>query len=299
MNLNFGHLAAYFRQRFPVINMALFAILFLTVYSVARYFYLPAGTRLSWSEAGGILATISFFFRLRVFDEVKDYVLDAINHPHRVLQSGKVTLPQLYTLAALGTLAELAWSVQMGIFTVLCWLLALGYSLLMRYEFFVSGYLQKRLVLYAFTHMLIMPLLMLWLWSAYVPALSAFSQPYFLLALLGLLGGFSFEIARKIYPPGSERPLVDSYSKAIGYGGAIGTVLLLLLAGILVQGYLLYSLSAGTWPYILLAVLFGGTGFVYLKAWQLPHEKMLKCAEVLVSMFMLISYMSVIIEVNW
>lgn len=299
MNVNFGHLAAYFRQRFPVINMALFAILFLTVYSVAHYFYLPTDSRLGGREAGGILAAISFFFRLRVFDEVKDYALDALNHPHRVLQSGKVTLPQLYTLAALGTLAELAWSVQMGIFTVLCWLLALGYSLLMRYEFFVSNYLQKRLVLYAFTHMLIMPLLMLWLWSAYVPATAAFSRPYFLLALLSLLGGFSFEVARKIYPPAAERPLIDSYSKAIGYGGAIGTVLLLLLAGILVQGYLLYSLRAGTWPYVLLSVLFVITGWVYLQAWQQPHEKLLKRAEVLVSLFMLLSYLSVIIEVNW
>ncbi len=80
-------LLAYLQERFPPVNMMLFAILHLAVYSateVERSF-----GPVFWL---GILATISFFFRLRVMDEIKDYDLDAVNHPQRVLQSGGVTL---------------------------------------------------------------------------------------------------------------------------------------------------------------------------------------------------------------
>ncbi len=58
----------------------------------------------------GALATVSFFFRLRVFDEEKDYALDAVNHPQRVLQTGRVTLPPLRALAWVGAALELVWS---------------------------------------------------------------------------------------------------------------------------------------------------------------------------------------------
>jgi len=55
---------AYLQERFPPVNMMLFAILFGAVNSVAI-----AGETPDWSELWGIAAVISFFFRLRVMDE--------------------------------------------------------------------------------------------------------------------------------------------------------------------------------------------------------------------------------------
>ncbi len=217
-------LAAYFNERFRVLNMALFAVLFLTVYSVAGFFWPVFGTAgFGRREEWGMVAVISFFFRLRVFDEIKYYALDAVNHPHRVLQSGRVSLKQLLNLSLAGAILELTWS-MMGIPTLVCWLLAVLYSLLMRYEFFVSCYLKKRLVLYALTHMLIMPFIIWWIWSAYVPDFGI-TYHLFLLAALSLLGGFSFEMARKLHAPEAEKELIDSYSKSLGYSKAIFTVL--------------------------------------------------------------------------
>ena len=99
---------AYLRQRFPPVNMALFAVVFGTVWSVAG----TVGGRAAfgWAEVVGMLVTILFFFRLRVFDEIKDFALDAQNHPQRVLQRGLVTLPQLQALAWAGAALELGWS---------------------------------------------------------------------------------------------------------------------------------------------------------------------------------------------
>ena len=291
-----SNLWAYFKERFPVINMALFAILFLTVHAVATYFSETSGFVFGWREVMGIAATISFFYRLRVFDEIKDYELDAINHPQRVLQSGKVSLKQLVVLALFGAGIELVWAWLMGVPTFICWTLAVGYSLLMRYEFFISSYLKKRLVLYAITHMLIMPLVILWIWSAYVQSYGL-STTFFMLAMLSLLGGFSFEIARKIHAQEAERDLVDSYSKSMGYTLAIVSVLVILLLGVAVQSYLLWLLQARSWPFLLLGILYLATFSIYLFSIRKPREKTLKLAEVFVSLFMLVSYLSIIVEV--
>ena len=80
--VNINALTAYLNERFPPINMALFAVLFGTVYSVAGYFW-PAFNPLGfgWREGLGMVAVISFFFRLRVFDEIKDYDLDVGQSP--------------------------------------------------------------------------------------------------------------------------------------------------------------------------------------------------------------------------
>ncbi len=232
---------AYLQERFPPVNMLLFTILFFTVYSISRLS--PASARLDGIAWGGVVAVVSFFFRLRVFDEIKDYRIDALNHPQRVLQSGRVTLSQLISVALVGTAAELIWSVALGTEAAIAWLVAVGYSLLMRYEFFVGHWLRERLLIYAASHMLVMPLVIAWVWLAFNPTLNVDAG---LLAALSLLAGFAFEIARKIHAPAAERPTVDSYSKAIGYPTSVALVLLLLLAGMVVQGQLLLAVAART-----------------------------------------------------
>ena len=287
------NLVAYFRERFPPVNMMLFAILFFTVYSISS---LSEATPVSGLVAlGGVIAVISFFFRLRVFDEIKDYEIDALNHPHRVLQSGRVSLKQLKAIALIGTLVELSWSVWMGFEVWLAWLLAVGYSVLMRYEFFIGDWLRKWLLVYAVSHMLVMPLVIAWIWIAFSPVLSAH---FVLLASLSLLAGFSFEIARKIHAPCAERTTVDSYSKSIGYRFSIGLALLLLLAGTAVQWRLLQVVSARDWAFVVLSLSYLVTLMIYLRNLTNAHEKALRKAEIGVSLFMLISYVSIIIEAS-
>jgi 4-hydroxybenzoate polyprenyltransferase len=290
------NLYAYIKERFPFINMALFAILFLTVLSVAHH---SNGQILSlgWRESIGVVAVISFFFRLRVFDEIKDYQIDSINHPNRVLQSGKIHIRHLIWISAGVGLSEIAWSLMMGKYVLLFWLLCFGYAVLMRYEFFVSTFLKKRLLIYAFTHMLIMPLIIVWIWSAYAPVQGHFNL--FLLALLSVLSGFSFEVARKIHSPNSEKPTVDSYSKSIGFKPSILLVIIILLLGIIVQFLFLQRIESRSWPFYLIALLYGVIIISYVKAIVGDNEKKLRNSEVLVSLFMLLSYLSVIIEINF
>ncbi|TGE06645.1 UbiA prenyltransferase family protein [Hymenobacter fodinae] len=285
--------AAYLQERFPPVNMALFAIVFLAVRAMAVAAGGAAG--FGWREAVGIGASISFFYRLRVFDEYKDYASDAEHHPQRVLQTGRVTLRQLGVVAALGSVGELLWSAAMGPLAVVGWGLATGYSLLMRYEFGVGHWLRPRLLLYAATHLFVMPLVILWLWWALTGA--GHLPPVFgLLAALSLLGGLAFEIARKIRPV--EVPGLDSYSRALGYGGAILAVLVVLLAGVLVQARLLQMLQAGPVPMAVLGLLYLLTVGHYFRAWRQPTAPRLKQAELLTSLFMLLSYCSILLEIH-
>ena len=286
---------AYLRERFPLVNMALFAILFGTVFTVAGRVGGPA-SGIGWGEIVGMAATISFFFRLRVFDEIKDFASDAVLHPGRVLQSGRVTLGPLRALAWAGAALELGWSASRGLPAVLGWAALLSYSLLMRYEFGAPAWLRARLLLYAFTHMLIMPLVIGWLWLAYAPAVRFGPGGGGLLALLSLLGGFAFELARKIRTPAAERPGVDSYSRTLGYGGAVAAVLAVLLASAAVQAQLLARLGAGWAAFSLPAVLLLTTIVAYGTALNRPREALVRAAEKLVSLALLVSYVAVIVS---
>lgn len=294
--MNAINVIAYFKERFPPVHIMLFAIVFFTAYSVASYFAISPSP-VSIRELLGVIAAISFFFRLRVFDEVKDLQIDNLNHPGRVLQSGRITLKQLFIISAVLSVFELLWSYWNGPATIICWLVALAYSVLMRYEFFVSSFLKPRLFLYACTHMLVMPLIMLWVWSAYNPDL--LHPSLFFLGGLSLFGGFCFELARKIHAPDAERATVDSYSQSIGYKTSIICVLLFLLGGVFVQYYLLHSIQAALWAYLIICLLYLLTCILYAKMVKHPVEKNLRLAELFVSLFMLVSYLSIIIETQF
>ena len=168
----------------------------------------------------------------------------------------------------------------------------------MRYEFFVSGYLKKQLLLYAATHMLIMPFIILWIWSAFSPT-ELFTKPYFLLACLSFLSGFCFEIARKTHSQDAEISTVDSYSQTLGFINAIKLILLFLSLGVFVQFYLLTLLNAAWWSFTLIALLFIAIAFMYISSVKKPKEAFLRKAELLVSLFMLFSYLTIIIEINF
>jgi 4-hydroxybenzoate polyprenyltransferase len=156
---------------------------------------------------------------LRVFDEHKDYASDCVAHPGRVLQRGVVTLRHLKSVGAVAISTGLGASIladggAAGPVTR-AWLLTFGWSLLMAKEFFVREWLRGHLVVYALTHMIVMPLAVHWLvrmgaGGAPLPAAA------WMLPLTSYLTGFAFEIARKLKAPADERPDVDSYTRAFG-----------------------------------------------------------------------------------
>lgn len=289
-----NQLGKYLKERFPVVNMLLFAILFAAVFSVASF---PNN---DWQLFGahvwgGMLAVISFFFRLRVMDEIKDFESDAVLYPGRVLQSGRIQLPFLIRLAALGLIWELVWSILLGHAALLAWAIAVAYSIAMRYEFFVKNWLRERLALYAISHLLIMPAVIAWIWFAYR---SDFSNPLYILMALSVLAGFCFEIARKTHAPAAEREGVASYSKSMGLRPAVYSIWALLAVSLLLQAVLFTQLGIG-WPaLVLLALVFAVLVWRYLIALKDLADTHFRQGELLSSIYMLLSYLVLIVALN-
>ncbi len=293
---HFKHFFSYLQERFPFINMGLFAILFGVVFSVTNYRN-PTPQRFDLMSLIGILAVISFFFRLRVYDEIKDFQLDALNHPNRVLQSGKISLKILIFISVIISITELFWSYQKGTSALLAWSIAFFYALLMRYEFFIGNFLKKYLLLYALLHLLVMPFIILWVWVAHLGFVINFNL--ILLMFFSLIAGFAFEIARKIHIKAAESPTIDSYSKVLGYHIAVYTTSFVCILMAIIQILFLYQLQANWWTYCIIIFLAIWIIFQYFLVLRKPQEISLRKNEKYVSILMLVSYLLLIFELNY
>jgi hypothetical protein len=287
------YLLNYLNERFPFINMMLFCILYAMVLVVYQMLIAPIQHSI-YFHVLGLISVISFFFRLRVFDEMKDYQIDLVNHPNRILQSGKINLRTLQILAFTGFLVEITWAYVAGTSAQITWLLALLYSILMRYEFFIPKLLNKNLLVYAISHMVIMPLIIIWIWGSF-NTVFVFHQGILYLLLLSLLSGFAFEVARKTHAPEAERSTVDSYSKQIGLRKTQYLIICLAI-GMCISLMLLFALLKVTmFLYLFSALICVWVIVAYLITLKKPSEQAFRNNEKKVSLMMLISYLSLIL----
>ncbi|MGE0435323.1 MAG: prenyltransferase [Planctomycetota bacterium] len=292
---------AWMRERFPLTPTLLFVVLYGTVLLYGRWLTHDGPLAIGWRELLGFSACYGFFLMLRVFDEHKDFAKDLHNFPERVLQRGLITLGHLKVAGALCLAAQIGVSLWFdgGAFGHVWWhwVAVLVWSLLMLREFFISEWLSKRLVLYALSHMLIMPLAELWM--AQMGALGR-ELPWTVLwiSALSFSSGMSFEIARKLKAPEDERETVDSYTKSLGLRGAPLAVFVCLGTSLALQLVLVAHINSDALP--LWAPLVLGP-YLLATAWALwrfaaaPSAKRSKLCEGLTSIAMLVGYTVVLI----
>lgn len=266
-------LKAWAAERFPLVNGILCLALYAAALSCGRAQVAALAQDrivLSWIDLVGFFAAYGFLLMLRVFDEHKDFELDSQNHPQRVLQRGLITLTHLKVLGGLAIALQVGTSLAMdhgvGLITQR-FLLMFVWTCLMAKEFFIGEWLSKRLVLYAISHMVAMPMALLWL--AQMGAGSApLPKSAYLLAVLSLLSGFCFEIGRKTWAPEQERPTVDSYSKIMGIRNA---VLVLVLLSLGTTGLLFFMLPS---PYCFASLVLEVPVLIALRQFaRTPTEK--------------------------
>lgn len=252
---------AWMDERFPFKNALLFFILYLTSAVVARS-ALNGEVQVSLVDVLACIVTWSLFLVIRIFDEHKDYALDVVNHPQRVLQSGLITLKHLKVLGAVAVIFQLVFSLYSDGFAfggaTISYLIMITYLCLMGAEFFCGEWLEKRLTLYALSHMLIMPLIVYWLANLAVPN-AVLNESLMVMMLLAFISGFCFEITRKTKGVEEERDTVDSYSRIFGTKGSAYIVMILVSMMLLSQGALLFVLGVNYigWLLIPLIVMYG------------------------------------------
>lgn len=221
-------LAAYLSERFPLLGHGvLIAAYYSSNQFLARVLTEPGRPmHYDWTSLAGALTLFLFFFHLRVFDEYKDFAEDSRHYPDRVLQRGLVTLRHLKILGGAAIALQLLLSAWRGPAALSAWLAAFAFSFLMLKEFFAREWLKRHFLVYTVSHMLVMPLLSLLVWS-FATGRHPWEAPfwYWVYAWVGFFVTFNWEVSRKIRAPEDEIEGVDTYSRVFGTYGAAWVVL--------------------------------------------------------------------------
>jgi 4-hydroxybenzoate polyprenyltransferase len=291
------------RERFDPLSHLLMILVFVEAHRVLVA--VPSGFV---GEPGGMASslvfillfagTTLFFFKLRLYDELKDYELDCIINPGRPLVRGLVTHRDLYRGIVFCILVELAVFSLLGSVAVVAISVPILYSLLMYREFFIRDLIRPHLTTYAVSHTVVSGLLSL----ALISALSG--TPIWELGRSGYLFALNswclfniFEFGRKTYTSSEERPDVASYSKVFGRYGAVALV----LAHAAVSAACLLALSHGRRDH--LAELLGtaslsllGMGGAYAILNRAPYGKLYRAFS---SVYIVIIYIGYVLERVW
>lgn len=213
--------SALIRERFNPLAYGPMILLF----TAANAFYLTSSQNSDWSWARFIPVLIlltSFFLRLRIFDEIKDYATDLRINPHRPLARGALTVRQARVGLLVLLILEFALSASLGFWPFIIHLIAVLFSLLMFEEFFVGDWIRPHLTTYAMTHTFVSVLAGLSAGVAmtgFDPRLGHLHLAQFFLMNWAFFN--LFEFARKTFATEEERPTVDSYSRIFGSRGAV------------------------------------------------------------------------------
>jgi 4-hydroxybenzoate polyprenyltransferase len=124
-------------------------------------------------------------------------------------------------------------------------------------EFFAGAWLGRRLLLYAASHMLVMPLLAVMVF-AFATGRHFWGAPgwFWLYSLVGFFVSFNWEISRKIRAPEEERAGVPTYPRLFGTYGAAWAVLAVRLVDTALVMLVARHLGLGAWFYWALVALY-------------------------------------------
>lgn len=212
-----SRLLIYCRERFPLstygLMSAIFAFAGLSLASSMRSGHVELSVL---PTIGAVLVTLAIFFQLRVLDEYKDRENDALYLPERPVPRGLISFRELFILAFLLALVQLAVCLWAGLYPLMVLLCTWLYMYLMTREFFAPEYLRQKPLLYMFSHMFIMLFIDLLITSfdfgrtGHIPPLLC------LFFVASFFNGIAVELGRKIFAPQNQRTGIVSYSQMLG-----------------------------------------------------------------------------------
>ncbi|HPI41452.1 MAG TPA: UbiA family prenyltransferase [Pseudobdellovibrionaceae bacterium] len=167
------------------------------------------------------ILALSFFFRLRLFDDIKDLESDREHHPQRPFPKGLLTITQAKRVIGVLILFELALTFNLGFWPFVVHMVAILFSLLMFEDFFIGEDLNSFMTLSSLTHFFVVAILALSVATSitgfHLEALNYYYMSFFMVSwfLFNL-----YEFSRKTYAPDEEKKALPSYSKSFTHIGA-------------------------------------------------------------------------------
>ena len=267
-------------------------------YPLAIYFLLSAGFSLSSNYMSfdtfiilpfvlSLFGTLLFFFELRLMDELKDYDKDKIANPGRPLPRGLLTPGQvkraikniLWGMIGFSFLLFAALNMYAGI----CYFLLTGYLFLMYKEFFISKWLNNKILIYAASHQLILIFLCAFTVSCFSPV---FTEKSFYYSFLVLFSFFSYEVCRKLDP--NSHPILKTYLSVFGIIKTFVLVFVLSLGSIIILLFKVYPSS--------FVLIFSSLGLILATGILLFNKNLYKLTEALASVSLLLYIWSGVLD---
>lgn len=282
-------------ERFEPISHSLMILLFFSAHLVVFLTCLRPGASIRWPPTLLILlGTTIFFYKLRLYDEVKDYETDIRLNPTRPLARGLLQREDLHGAIALCVPLELLLFAVEGGGALVGAGIAISYSWLMYKEFFIREIIRPRLTAYAVSHTVVSSFLSL----AILAALSSvypwqLGKDSVLFALSSWCLFNVFEFGRKTFASGEERAGVQSYSRI--FGRFVAVLLVLFMAGL--STYLLMSLPfpEGRLLMIYLVAVFGLLSFFGVLYASMDRSALGKTYRAMSSIYIVLVYLGLVI----
>ncbi|OHA17106.1 MAG: hypothetical protein A2830_00015 [Candidatus Taylorbacteria bacterium RIFCSPHIGHO2_01_FULL_44_110] len=233
-----------------------------------------------------VLATSLFFFKLRLFDEVKDMESDTMHHPERPLPRGILSKNEVIRVALILMVIEIALFSYYGLWAFLSTVIAASYSLMMYKEFFIKKWLRAHLTTYAVTHTFVVVLISLAVFVAlFDKPLTSTPKNLVYFSFAGWFLFNIFEFGRKSFAKKEEKEGIDSYSKIFGKFGAVTLVIIMALLSIVFINKTTPSVITNT--LFLLLVPVGIAGLLYAASDRLRFAKIYRATT---SLYIVLAY---------
>lgn len=212
-------------------------------------------------------STLFFLFHIRVIDESRDMELDSTLHPERPVQSGIISMRELFFSSFIGIVACIAVALFAGFPAMVITFSILVFTTLAWRDFFAKSFFARKPVLY---HLINSPQMVLIQWNIYAIYTGSFRVTWLMLLQLLLVYNsiFILEVVRKVKASDTDTP--DTYSADMGTRKSLGFVTLMIVVGFGIYMLLLNGLNALYFQYI-----FAGVGVsILLIAFMFYHSKM-------------------------
>ena len=277
------------KERFPLFDHTLMILLF-----VGGHLVLVDHIQGSIEVYKSIIIFIAiffFFFKMRLYDEIKDYDIDCEINPTRPLPRGLLNLSDMKKGIVLCIFIEIFLFSFLGINPLYCLIFAILYSLLMYKEFFIPKVIRPHLTTYAVIHTVVtipMGLAIISGATGQVPIFMNLKYLYFVLSSWFVFN--IFEFGRKTFTTKEERSAVESYSKIFTRHGAIALVVIMSAAAV----YTLYNIQDGlSIVQALLTVILLFIGLIFSIS---DKEQFGKIYRIFSSVYIILFYIIFIIE---
>lgn len=206
----------YQEERFPIIFLIL-----ATFPVILSSHAIIAGANLSFLNVFLLLlASISYFFHIRVIDEHRDFKHDSLYHNDRPVQKEIISLIELKKIDFIAIVLFLIISVFTSFYALLLALIMLVYTFFGSREFFLGRKIRRHFFLYNAVNLVQMLLLQIFVYSFFF--VNFYLNDVILIHFLFVsIGTMMFEFLRKIKTPQLESTGKDTYTWYFGFNKSL------------------------------------------------------------------------------